>query len=572
MEDVTIRPTPFLDPRGAPRFAPLALAQRLGDLAGRTVLLFDNGKLAPTYGAYAALFDVFAAALAERGARVVRAARDLLAVGDRTTLRAIADAVVAPLQPDAVVLAYGDAGVTHPTTFLAVELEGRGMPTALVCAPLGATLAATMAASYAPGLPVLRLGALRSAPPEAVAAEAATLVDELVRALTVQPAVPAAAAALGPRLAADDGTLRLAAERRATVRDGVAELDPGAFAEDVYTALLDAGLGDGFPVIPPTPERVAAMLRFAVRPPEHALLAECTPSGAAITVERLAVCAVMAGCTPEYFPIVLTAMEAMCQPRYRLPWAVVTTHPAGNAVLVSGPLAAEIGLQAGHGCLGPGFRANATIGRALTLCQLLVCRAVPGRSDLSAMGSPAEYSYCFAENLAESPWPGRHVDLYDAETTCVTVAKVEGPHNLLDHLSTTPEGILDGLASVAATLGANNAYYPAELLLILNPEHAAIIASAGWSKADVRSYVYERARNPRAQLQGRGIVPNWPRWFQALERVPVVTTPEEIIVVVAGGAAPQSMVALPWGFSRAVTLPVRHADGRPVRSVYEIGG
>lgn len=570
--DIALRPLAFVDPRGAPRFAPLALAPRLGDLAGRTVLLFDNGKLAPAYGAYAAVFEVFATALAERGAHVVRASRDLLSVGDRATVRAIADAVVAPQQPNAAVLAFGDAGVTHPTTFLAVELESRGIPTALVCAPLGATLAATIAESYAPGLPILRLNAPRSATPQTVAAEAAGLVEALVDALTVQPVAQAAGATLGPRLEQADGTLRLASERRITLRDGVAELDPAAFAEEAYTALLDAGMGDGFPVIPPTPERVAAMLRFATLPAAHTLLEECTPSGAAITVERLAVCAVMAGCMPEYFPIVLTAMEAMCQPRYRLPWAVVTTHPAGNAVVVSGPLAAEVGIQAGHGCLGPGFRANATIGRALTLCQLLVCRAVPGRSDLSAMGSPAEYSYCFAENVAESPWPGRHEELYDAATTCVTVAKVEGPHNLLDHLSTTPQGILDGLASVAATLGANIAYYPAELLLILNPEHAAIIANAGWSKDDVRCYFFERARNPRALLQGRGIVPNWPAWFHAVERVPIVTAIEEIIVVVAGGAGPQSMVALPWGFSRAVTLPVRHADGRPVRSVYEIGG
>lgn len=286
-----------------------------------------------------------------------------------------------------------------------------------------------------------------------------------------------------------------------------------------------------------------------------------------MTVRTLAINAVMAGCRPEYFPILLTAALAVAEPRYRLMQASITSHPSGNAILVSGPLAQEIGLASAGGCLGPGFRANATIGRALNLSLLNVGRALPDRADLSTMGSPAEFTFCCAENVQASPWPPFHVDQFDPETTSVTVIKCESPHNALDHLSTHAEGLLQSIADVAATLGGNNAYVPAELLVLLNPEHAQIIHAAGWSKIDVQCYLFDHARNPRHLLEGRGITPIRPASFETVDAIPVVPGPDDVLVMVAGTIGPHSMVGIPWGYSRAVTKAVTLQNGQPLRHI-----
>lgn len=129
----------------------------------------------------------------------------------------------------------------------------------------------------------------------------------------------------------------------------------------------------------------------------------------------------------------------------------------------------------------------------------------------------------------------------------MTVHRCESPHNAIEHLSTTPEAIRKTLASGAATLGGNNAYRPAELIVLLNPEHARMIADAGWSKRDVQQFFFEHARNPAAELEGRGITPLHPAWVGTADRVPVVRDPSEVLMIVAGPGGPQSMVAIPWG-------------------------
>ncbi|HEX2171690.1 MAG TPA: hypothetical protein VHL09_04540, partial [Dehalococcoidia bacterium] len=223
------------------------------------------------------------------------------------------------------------------------------------------------------------------------------------------------------------------------------------------------------------------------------------------------------------------------------------------------PLAGQIGISGGAGCLGPGHRANVTIGRALALTLINVGRVRPGGADLAGFGSPAELTYCFAENRAASPWPTFAEERYGPDATCVLVHRCESPHNVIDHLSTTPEGVLGGIAAVAATLGGNNAYVPAELVVLINPEHAELIAGAGWSKRDVQLYLWEEARNPSFGLAGRGLPPMRRKATALGEWVPVVDDPDDIIVVVAGGPGPQSMVAIPWGFAKAVHRRVPNA-------------
>jgi hypothetical protein len=327
----------------------------------------------------------------------------------------------------------------------------------------------------------------------------------------------------------------------------------------VFTDLMARdGLGDGLPLVAPTAERVEAFLAAASWDPEEEVWPQIPPRERGVSVRDVAAVAAMAGCEPRWAPIVLAAYQAAGDPEFKLFQAAITVHPSGTLVLVSGPLADELGVACGRGCLGPGFPANARIGRAIALSYSFLLGAQPGATDLTAQGSPAEYSYCCAENLAESPWPGLHADLGHPEETTVTVIKAEGPHNIVDQQSTVPERLLETFASSIATLGANSSYAPiAQMVVFMNPEHAALLAEAGWTKPDVANFLFDTARNRREDLRGRGVAPTWPRWFDSLDRVPVVTRPEEFLIAVVGGAGTASQVAIPWGFARGVTRAVR---------------
>ena len=181
-------------------------------------------------------------------------------------------------------------------------------------------------------------------------------------------------------------------------------VSPGLYMEEVLDLFDSLHIGDGLPVVPPTPDRVSAMMACCPSDPKEVLIPEAGPSGRDILVKDILVNAVLAGCKPEYVPILLTAFRAMSDVKYNFLQSVTTSHAGGNLVLVSGPIAQELNIHGGQGCLGPGFRANATIGRAVNLTILNACRAVPGKADLSCIASPAEYSYCFAEDPTLSPW------------------------------------------------------------------------------------------------------------------------------------------------------------------------
>jgi hypothetical protein len=529
--------TQVIDPRIPAPARPAALARRPGSLAGARVMLFDNGKLAPDYGPYRAIFDVIEAALGDTEIR--HHADDLL----RGTGARLADVArwVKDQDVAGVVFALGDWGVSQPTAIVAAELERLGVPTSVVTTEVGGRQALAVAARMAPGLPVTTLRALRSATREEVAAEVKEVLDDVLDGLTGEPAHlhdrfatrPIAA----PAPAAPEGLLTL---------DGD---DPSA----EFTALMrDSLLGDGLPLVAPTPRRVAEFL--GERDPDAPVWPAIPPRDTPVTARQVAAVAVAAGCRPQWAPVVFAAYEAMAAPEFRLFQAAITTHPGGTLVFVSGPDAEQHGFAAGRGALGPGFEANATTGRAVALGYSFLLGAVPGGADLTAQGSPAEYTYCCAENLAESPWPGLHADLGHPGATTVTVLKCEGPHNMLDQQSSEPARLLGTFASSMATLGSNAAYVAnAETLLLLNPEHARLLAAAGWSKRDVRDFLFDAARNPREDLRGRGLAPIWPAWFDAAERVPVVPDPDGLLVAVTGGAGPASQLAVPWGYSRAVT-------------------
>jgi hypothetical protein len=578
MQEMTLHLPAILDPRALQVVPPMALAPRLDTLSERRLLLFDNGKLHPRYGRYAEIFQTVAHRLQTYYGvqQCQRLRRDLLSMPEKS-LRSVAEGIV-KTGAEAVLLALCDSGVTAYTVVLAWELERQGIPTVTLCSGQCIHLAATMSSVIIPGLPLSQLNVQRHSSSADMAAESSWVIGEIIDGLTTTPEqlrqifaskfLPAS-----PKARTNDtGELYIWPPQRLTISAGTpptATFDPADSAVELYETLCDSGLCDGLPVIPPTRPRVEAMLAYTDRAATEVLVPRCFPTGLPLTVQTLAINAVMAGCRPDYFPILLTAAEAVAEPRYRLTQAVITSHPAGNAIIVSGPLAQDIGLASAGGCLGPGFRANITIGRALTLALLNVGRALPNQADLSTFGSPAELAFCCAENISASPWQPFHVDVFNDETTSVTLLKCESPHNVLDHLSTHAEGILRSIADVAATLGGNNAYVPAELLVFLNPEHAEIIHHDGWSKRDVQQYLYEQARNPRQMLEGRGITPVRPATFDTFEDIPVVPGPEDILVVVAGTHGPHSMVGIPWGYSRAVTKPVLLRTGQPARHVQD---
>jgi hypothetical protein len=323
----------------------------------------------------------------------------------------------------------------------------------------------------------------------------------------------------------------------------------------IFDAFTSRAWADGFPIIPPTEARVRAMLGGY---DGDRTLGVMPPLWRQVTLEKLAVNAVMAGCEPRAFPIIVAAVEAMLDRAFNLYGVQATTHPVAPLLVVNGAYGRDVGLHSGSGCFGPGFRANATIGRAIRLILLNVGGAWPGRYDMATQGSPAKYSYCIAENEAASPWGPM------ASGDTVTVFGGEAPHNVNDHVATTATGILTTLSDTAVSLGSNVGWYfsQSQLMVVLGPEHAKTIADDGFSRADVQRFVYEHARLSLGQLKLGGMwgMHDWPRWMTAVADpatlLPQVPSPEDIYVVVAGGSGKHSAVVPNCTFSRAVSRPI----------------
>jgi hypothetical protein len=237
-------------------------------------------------------------------------------------------------------------------------------------------------------------------------------------------------------------------------------------------------------------------------------------------------------------------------------------------VLVSGPLADEVGIFGGQGCLGPGFPANATIGRAVNLAIVNVCRSVPGFADLACISSQAEFTYCFSEDPALSPWPTINAERFDPKTTTVYVLKAECQHDIIDFLSENGGDLMDTLVDCCTTLGSNNAYMPGPLILVLTPDHAQMLNRDGWTKQRIREHIYTYAFNSPPMVRNRGLVPVRPEGFDKRHPMPVTRSPEDVEVVVAGGRGGHSGVILPWALhSEGIVEPVLLLNGAKPKSI-----
>jgi hypothetical protein len=306
------------------------------------------------------------------------------------------------------------------------------------------------------------------------------------------------------------------------------------------------GFTDGLPIVIPTRERVDRMCAGARH---YALesLGNLAPRDGAATIRKIAVNAVMAGCLPEHMPVLEAAITAVQAPEFNLIGMQTTTHPCALLAIVQGPVVARLQMNARHGCMGPGNRANASIGRALRLILQNVGGAIPGTTDKATQGSPAKTGFCFAENEAESPWlPLRTTLGFGHEDSCVTVAAAEGPHNVNDHGSSDGESILNTIAQTMATVGNNNLYVGGDHFIVFGPEHAQAVARSGFSREDVQHYLYEHARVAvdRVSPQKLEELTSWGGYANQLAawggRIPLARGVELLRVLVAGGAGKHS--------------------------------
>jgi hypothetical protein len=304
-------------------------------------------------------------------------------------------------------------------------------------------------------------------------------------------------------------------------------------------------------------------------------VARIAPRWGEATPLRLAANAVMAGCRPEYFPLLVLAIEAMCEEPFNLYGVQATTHLCAPLVIVNGPAAKELGINSGHNAFGPGCQANATIGRAIRLALVNIGGAIPGLGDMSTFGAPSKYSYLAAENEDASPWEPLHVERgLPREASAVTVIGAECPHNVNDHESITAEGILTTIAGTMLSTGANDVYYDAQPLVILGPEHAKTVAGGGFSKADAKRFLRDRAHLPLGRFSKenieRRVRVTWKERYAAAgldEPVHMVQRPENLLLAVIGGAGKHSAVVWTFGATKPVTRALRRRDGSLARSV-----
>jgi hypothetical protein len=338
-------------------------------------------------------------------------------------------------------------------------------------------------------------------------------------------------------------------------------------AADDFEAWFDRGVTDGLPVIPPSRARVDAMLAVTERPRDE-LIARVPPNFGRATVEKLAVNAVMAGCRPEYFPVVLAVVEAACDPVFNLHGQSGTTNAASPLIIVNGPIRKTLEINCAAGVFGPGFRANATIGRALRLVMINLGGTRAGQISMSTMGHPGRYTYCIGEYEEASPWEPLSVERGFAPTeSTVTLFSGEGPFTINDHLSRSASQLAASLGWSAAGVW-NHKSFPlyGHTLFVIGPEHAKTIGDERWSKRDLRQFLYDTIRRPARDLAPGPDGAETGRLKDLLdgragdERVPKFPSPEEIVVVVAGGTAGRFSAVVPgWMGGELGSRPVTRA-------------
>jgi len=322
-----------------------------------------------------------------------------------------------------------------------------------------------------------------------------------------------------------------------------------------------AGITDGLPIVPPTEERVERMLRSTRRRPEE-VIAILAPKRGVATVEKIAINGVMAGCRPEYMPVLIAAVEAFGEELLNLHGILGSTHNCSPLLIVNGPIAQELDISCGPPLTPNRWRASAAIGRAIMLITINIA-GVPLGTHVDTQGPIVRYYHCIAENEEQSPWEPLHVERgFDRKTSTVTVFGACPPQHIDDMGAKSAKSVLRTIAHSMATAGSRNSHAEAEPLVILGPQHAATIARDGFSKADVKRFLYERARLPLAQFPPDNLVSLSARWRKFYEeagpeaQLPCADRPEDIAVVVMGGSGTHSLFVQTLVGSRSVTKAI----------------
>jgi hypothetical protein len=305
---------------------------------------------------------------------------------------------------------------------------------------------------------------------------------------------------------------------------------------------------------------VWAFLWAAGREPSDVLGVEPV-RGRVVTVEKAAINAIMAGCKSEYFPVVVSAAEAICQDAFNLHAITASTMGAAILVVVNGPVAKKLGMNSGVNLFGQGNRANATIGRALRLIAMNIVGAIPGGFDKATFGHPGKYSYCIAEAEDASPWEPLHVERgMSRDDSAVTVFAALAPWQVTNHVGNTPEDILTSLTDVLKAVGPNQR----EIVVVISPEHLGHIKGAGWSKQQVKEFLAGKAQRTEKEWFEAGRLDKKVPSQESAKPIGVCAGPESVNVIVGGGMAGGFSAVIPlWGggvSSSSITVKVRFPD------------
>jgi hypothetical protein len=415
-----------------------------------------------------------------------------------------------------------------------VKLETQGVPTVTICSNAFAGAAQAQAAGRGMArLPIVEIPhPMHTAPESLVLDRAAAVAGNIARALTDGVDAPGAATveAFEERFELDN--------------------DPAGLQEFFF----QRGWSDGLPLVPPTADNVAAMVAAAGRP-RDATVGPIPPRMRGATIEKLAINAVMAGCRPEHFPVVLAALDAALDDKIRLYGIQTATNTGSPLIIVNGPIVKKLGFNSGGNVFGPGNRANATVGRALQLILRNVGGDRPGETDMATHGHCGKLGFCIAENEDQSPWEPLHVERgFQRGESTVTVIGGSSPQNIFTYGCETGADILDHFVGSLTGLGHNNIIFPTGPLFVLSPEHAQTLARDGYTKQSIKQYLFEKARIPLSRFAHRtvdGLHHRRARWFKIAgdpDHIGVADRPSDINIVVAGGAGIHSQF-VPTSFS-----------------------
>ena len=558
----------LLDPRGHQEREVIELARRvtLDELRNGKILFYNNTKLG--FCNYYTVFDRIKEHFTELGITNFVEYTETVRGKDAKKLYEYAS-VLAKEKPTAAIVAFGDMGTSSSTTVVTIALEKLGIPTVYMTAPPGTAITEGVGVYRAGHLCLCSVDIYQASTVEEVAAQVDLKWEYIISSLTSNGDQLEKLAHIDFKMdkvaPAENGLLPLELDA-----DEERSHEPGAYMEEVNAYFNEMHISDGLPIIPPTRRRYEAMMEYCPYAEDTVLCDASGPSGRTVMVRDVAVAAVMAGCVPKSMPVLIAAFKALNSPLYNLNQSVTTSHPGGNLVLVSGPIAQEIGISGKQGCQGPGWPMNATIGRAVNLVMMNVFRSVPGVCDRDCIASQAEFTYCFAEEPDVAQWNMINEDHYDKDTTTVYVLKAEPIHDIIDFLSLDGYDLLDTITACCTTLGSNNAYMPGPMIVCLTPDHAMMLKKAGFTKEMIQEHIHTYAYHETPMVKNRGLVPVRPASFKNKHPMPVTRSPKDVEVVTIGGRGGHSGVILPWALhSEGCIEPIALPDGTIARSIEE---